>query len=295
LLVGTLLLAAVGTCQEVLVFPAVTANEPGLYDSLWATQARVVKVNWSDPVTVRRKWVCLPDGGFVDDPDAAPVWSVGGRVAVLNGGDLLAGTGASIGAVAFEVEGGPVLAHAYVADVSRGLSGYFSGVYGPGQLTPAFREPLRGPSHIPWLGGCRNTPCALTSPERWNFLRNNIGIVNPNPEPLTVRGTVIPFAYTWPFNRFTEVFDVRGPETFERVVPPYGWMQFPWAATHDYFNPFDTYYPPVGFIIGLTPEPDLPYYAYASVVFTPDPASGMPPFSDPMYVPAEPGYIAPAD
>ena len=37
----------------------------------------------------------------------------------------------------------------------------------------------------------------------------------------------------------------------------------------------------------------MPYYAYASVVFSPDPDSGNQMFSDPMFVPAEPGYVAP--
>jgi hypothetical protein len=139
-----------------------------------------------------------------------------------------------------------------------------------------------------------NTPCVLNPPLEWNYLRNNIGVVNPNPEPLTVRGTITAFAYVGvPFHRFTEVMDLQGPEAFEMQVPAFGWLQLPWSATHDYWNQFYTYYPPIGFIISLTPEPDLPYYAYASVVFTPDPDSGVPPFSDPMYVPAEPGYIAP--
>jgi hypothetical protein len=51
--------------------------------------------------------------------------------------------------------------------------------------------------------------------------------------------------------------------------------------------------PANGFIVSLTPDSELPYYAYASVVFTPDPASGAPQFSDPMFVPAEPGYVTP--
>jgi len=187
LLGGALLLASLAPGQELVVFPAVTADEPGLYDSLWVTEARVVKVNPNDWVTVRRKWVCLPEGGFLDDPATAPVWGTDWRVAVMGGTDLLAGTVASAGAVGLEVEGGPVLAHAHVADASRGLT-VPGAVYGQGQLIPAFREPLRGPSHIPWLGGCMNTPCALSPPLEWNYLRNNIGIVNPNPEPLTVRG-----------------------------------------------------------------------------------------------------------
>lgn len=52
--------------------------------------------------------------------------------------------------------------------------------------------------------------------------------------------------------------------------------------------------PHAGFVISLTPDrDDLPYYAYASVVFSPDPDTGVPEFSDPMFIPAEPGYITP--
>ena len=43
----------------------------------------------------------------------------------------------------------------------------------------------------------------------------------------------------------------------------------------------------------MTPEQQLPYYAYASVIFTPDPDLGVPEFNDPMFIPAEPGYVMP--
>jgi len=298
LLVGAALLPFVASSQELLVFPAVTDEAPGLHDSLWVTVVRVVKLDPQDTVTLRRKWVCLPGGGFVDDLNTGPVWQLQGnsqRLAVIWGGDLLVGTDASTGAVALEIEGGAVLAHARVVDVLRGLYGSGSVAFGQGQLTPALRDPLSGASHIPWLGGCLNSPCALTPPVAWNYLRNNIGMVNPNPETLTLRGTVIPIAPRLypPLWRFDEVWD-DPPETFEVRVPPYGWLQFPWSASHRYEDPaWGALIPTEGFVVSLTPEPDLPYYAYASVVFTPDPESGVPLFSDPMYVPAEPGYVVP--
>jgi hypothetical protein len=262
---------------------------------------RVVKVDPREDLTLRRKWVCLPGGGFEDDSALAPTWEMPGgsfirRVLVMWGEDLLQGGDASVGAVAFEVEGGTdVLAHMNVMDVRRGVYVPRLLSFGQGQLIPAMRDPLYGPSHIPWLGGCRNQPCSTDMPSLWDHLRNNIGIVNPNPAELAVTGTVIPIAKPVEGGDFAEYPDVE-PETFERVVPPYGWAQFVWEAVRYYGSePWDQWNAPwTGFIISLTPDrDDLPYYAYASVVFTPDPDSGTPAFNDPMFVPAEPGYVAP--
>lgn len=104
---------------------------------------------------------------------------------------------------------------------------------------------------------------------------------------------VVPFAFSQSGVLYGEVPD-DPPETFQKQVPPYGWLQFRWSSTYWYGDPFlGVLLPTPGFVISLTPEPDLSYYAYASVVFTPDPGSGVPLFNDPMYVPAEPGYVAP--
>ena len=153
-------------------------------------------------------------------------------------------------------------------------------------------EPLVGPSHIPWLGGCLNAPCSNPDGNNWNFHRNNIGLVNPNSEPLTVTGVVIPFS-TWLVS--PEEIDVPEPESFTRTLPPYGWLQFPWLSDRHYgLEGMSPILPTAGFVISLTPDKDdLPYYAYASVVFSPDPDSDNQMFSDPMFVPAEPGYVAP--
>ncbi len=117
--------------------------------------------------------------------------------------------------------------------------------------------------------------------------------VNPNPEWLTVKGSIIPFV-----NHTVYAVEINylEPETFEKAVPPYGWLQFRWAASQSYGSGPGGFpiVPTAGFIISLTPDKDdLPYYAYASVVFTPNPESGNQLFNDPMFVPAEPGYVAP--
>ncbi len=286
--------------QQTIVFPAVVDEVAGRNESLWVTVARIIKVDPGDTVTVRRKWVCLPDGGFLDDPSEAPTWTLDGsgdyarnqRILFKWGIDLFEGSDAVAGAVAFVVEGGRVLAHTVAHDVSLGidLPPYYS--FGQGQFMRALEEPLRGPSHLPWIGGCLNSPCARNPALEWDFLRNNIGIVNPNPEWLRVTGTVVPFKTDYGFPQ--EIKDSE-PETFEKIVPPFGWLQFNWASSSFFGNDIwgKAIVPHAGFVINLTPDKDLPYYAYASVVFSPDPDSGIPIFNDPMFVPAEPGYVAP--
>jgi hypothetical protein len=298
----SLLSPALGWSQQLLVFPALTDELPGLHGSLWVTNVRLVAASpEAEDIDTRRAWVCLEGGGFEDDAGSAPNWGLGGddRVLVLTGGDLLNAAG-QVGAVGLEVDGGELIAHAYIADVrygdsSSGLGGPWA--FGQGQLVPAIREPLVGPSHIPWLGGCRNLPCSQDPPEQWDYLRNNIGLVNPNPEPMTFEGTVIPFGFlvSDPPGGIVEL-PQDPPETFTKTVPAYGWLQFRWEATLEYEPGTTSGFigPPAnGFIVSLIPDSDQPYYAYASVVFTPDPASGDPEFNDPMFVPAEPGFIAP--
>jgi hypothetical protein len=294
--VSLLCACSVASAQQLLVFPAVTDEVPGLNDSLWVTMVRIVKADPRDAVTIRRTWVCLPGGGFVDDPATAPTWIMQSpptqaRLLILSGHELLSDTGANLGAVGVEVEGGEVLAHAYVVDVLRGVYAPPLFAVGQGQLIPPYEAPMQGRSHIPWLGGCANYPCSQDPPDRWDHLRNNIGIVNANPEALSFSGTVVALGWA---GVPTEIPDGE-PETFVKEVPPYGWVQFHWQAEHRYG--LDQWGEPIvasfGFVISLTPDKDLPYYAYASVVFTPDPESGVDEFNDPMYVPARPGYVAP--
>lgn len=274
----------------------------GRNGSIWETNIRLIKNNPDTEVIVRRRWVCLPGGGFLDDQDTAPHWRMQerdpfGRVVVLDGREALHLSTGNAGAIALEVEGGAVTAHAYVADLSVGESSdsYGPWLFGQGQLIPAMREPLSGPAHIPWIGGCLTIPCSQTPPDHWNYFRNNIGIVNPNPEPLTIEGTVIGFGY-WGSGYPGDVGELPTPELekFERTVPAYGWMQFHWESTLDYRGNALGIGPPAnGFIINLTPSTDQPYYAYTSVVFSPDPATGAPAMNDPLFIAAEPGTIPP--
>ena len=299
LLLVSALVSAVVCAQQLLVFPAVTDELPGENDSLWVTVVRIVKVDPRDTVTIRRRWLCLPGGGSVDDPSPF-TWvleggSVSDRFVSAWGDSLLGDSGSRVGAVALEIDGGEVLAHAYVVDVLRGFHLPYAYSAGNGQLIPALSAPLTGTSHIPWLPGCRNVPCSVDPPEDWDFLRDNIGLLNPNPEPLVITGSLVAFSH-FPGYGYIEISDpdTQAPETLTRELPPFGWVQFHWQAGDTYG---EAGFPPMplsasgGFILNLTPDKDLPYYAYASVVFSPDPESGIPAFSDPMYVPAEPGYV----
>jgi hypothetical protein len=202
--------------------------------------------------------------------------------------------------VGLEIEGGEVIAHSNIMDIGWGDYEPRSHrrAFGQGQHVAALREPLLGSSHIPWLGGCSGRPCSVDQPGLVQYLRNNIGIVNPNPETLTVVGTVLPFGLVGRDGLLQGIEEWDGwlsSESFSITVPAFGWKQFNWTSVQDYSgDPFYTFFPHVGFVISLAPDrEDLPYYAYASVIFSPDPSTGVPEFNDPMFIPAEPGCIVP--
>jgi hypothetical protein len=296
-----LLATAALDAQQLLVFPAVTDEQPGMNGSLWVTTALVVKEDPRDEVTIRRKWICLRGGGFADDPATAPTWSLAewdprDRMLHASGAELLTGTDATVGAVALEVDGGNVIASSNIMDVQWGeYSPDDKLAFGQGQHVAGMLEPLDGPSHLPWLGGCTGTSCETPSPTQ-QYVRNNIGIINPNSEALVVQGTVLPFGYYNPnlgAEHPSEWITVS-PEIFWKTIPAYGWRQFQWRSLQDYDLQWGPFYPRSGYIISLTTDKELPYYAYASVVFTPDPSSGVV-FNDPMFIPAEPGYVMPFD
>ena len=67
------LLLAVSTtarAQQTIVFPAVADEVEGLNGSRWVTIARFIKLDPRDDVVLRRKWVCLPDGGFLEGQES---------------------------------------------------------------------------------------------------------------------------------------------------------------------------------------------------------------------------------
>lgn len=100
---------------ETIVLPVVTRGIPGINGSYWDSEVRISGPGRLLPGRIRRVWVALPDGGFVDDPAVAPTWTFPlpacpglcqpFGVVVLTGDQLLQGTDARKGAVALEIEG----------------------------------------------------------------------------------------------------------------------------------------------------------------------------------------------
>lgn len=294
LIVAAIVLAVPAGAGELYVLPVVVDGVGGLAGSLWETQVRVVKVDRFDDIVIRRAWVCLEDGGFADDPATAPTWewpfrADRGRSTLLPVADLLEGTGADRGAVALEVEGGELLVDVGIVDVSLGghidLSQYLP--YGIGQDYSAVRAPNDGASHFSWLGGCYGERSLSSYCD--NHYRNNIGLVNPNPEPMDLRITVFPF--------LSSVSLVADPEEGEvYTLPAYGWRQFAWPLDERlpiYETIFYIRSYPLYGVANVEPEDDLPYYAYVSVVYTTPPGVSSPRASDPYFQLAEPGTIGP--
>lgn len=292
--------------QQIIVLPAVSDNVPGQNGSIWSTELLIVKTDRSNEITVKRLWVCVPDGGFAENPGDELSWSMTGTgddsvMLQLFGEDLLDGSGSALGAVGLQVDGGVIVANAKIVDISNGT--VWGGTpLGQGQRIPTGGESITGASFIPWIGGCLNVPCANGQDPRWDYLRSNIGIVNPNPTPLSIAGDFRAFGnnvspdvgqYQTGIPLELAVWEggaIGPPESIEITLPAYGWTQSAWRSSATYVGGFwfENRIPNIGFIVELTPESDTaPYFAYASVVFAPDPSDGAMEFNDPMFVPAE--------
>lgn len=277
---------------KLYVLPVVVDSVHGLAGSLWETQVRIVKVNRFDEIVIRRVWVCLEDGGFADDPATAPTWELPyggnrGRSTLLPAADLLEGTGADRGAVALEVEGGELLVDVSIIDVS--LGGFMPPEryrpYGIGQTYSAVNAPQDEASHFSWLGGCYGERSLTDYCD--NHYRNNIGLVNPNPEPMNIRVTVFPFV-----SSLSLVGDPEEGKVY--TLPAFGWRQFAWPLNE--IMPiretifFLLTYPLYG-VANVEPEDDLPYHAYVSVVYTTPRGLISPRVNDPYFQLAQPGTI----
>ncbi len=70
IIVGVFLSTAMNVWpQQEIVFPAVSDEVEGLNGSRWVTVARIIKLDPRDTITLTRKWVCLEEGGFLEDPE----------------------------------------------------------------------------------------------------------------------------------------------------------------------------------------------------------------------------------
>ncbi len=279
------------------VLPSLVTGVPGKNGSYWESEVRVVRRSLNETVTVRRIWVAIPGGGFHDDPVSAPSWTLetgylAPRMIILQAGHFLQGTGATHGAVGLEISGA---AQVFVRVANtRGKSPLpddTPGVYacclpGTGQLIPAMTAGVNGPSSVTWV-------TTGSSP-----FRTNLAIVNPNDTPLVV--TVVPWSLRArlspigpPGPVWLEWLDSFAVQTTPLNLPPWGWLQ-----VNDVFSLWENKDTSTGApakldfvapgLIALLPSTEQPYFAYASVIYSPS--------NDSEFVAAIPGvpegYIA---
>jgi hypothetical protein len=133
---AVLAIGPVRAVAETVVLPVVARGVPGINGSVWDSEVRISGPRRFTGISVRRAWVALRDGGFVDDSATAPHWVFPTMVMpagmpypqlfiVLTGDQLLQATDASKGAVALEIEGtgNHVFLHRYRVSPSHLLVG----------------------------------------------------------------------------------------------------------------------------------------------------------------------------
>jgi len=283
-LIGGLLVSVpfARAATQTYVLPVVVTGVPGLNGSYWQSELRIVDAT-RDHVVVRRKWVALAEGGFVDDPPIAPTWEMPveagppifrpPRIFVLSGRELLAGTNATHGAVAIEIDKDVDAVLLLIANTAASTDGdpYACCLSGNGQLVTAYVDPPYYRAEFPWssAGG--------------GLFRTNVGLVNPNDRESTLRVTVAGYS------RFQTTPDDywRDMETgsFEVTLPPFGWLQVNDILRSKlgdicpkgcYWLPDST--GPLLVQVSTVGLDDLaPFYAYVSSIHTPT--------NDPLFIP----------
>jgi hypothetical protein len=257
---------------ETYVLPVVVKGVQGLSGSYWDSEIRILLLSRQQDIVVRRAWVALADGGFVDDPATAPSWSfpdlppqLTARMIVLKGSDLLQGVNATHASVGLDIPGRVAV---YLHNVNSQGS-QEGALLGSGQLGPGASVPVVGPVTIPWA----------TAGDA-NF-RMSVGFVNPSPTQLTLR---VYTSRVWRAFPGPEIVDPRywldaNPlQPLVVALPPWGWRQvndifsklilctLPSGCWPDYAG--SGYAGPQYMEV----EPDdgqAPYFAYASIVYSP--------------------------
>ena len=253
------------------VVPVVVKGTPGLNGSFWDSEVRILRLTLQQDLVVRRKWVALAAGGFVDDPATAPSWAfpampsqLTARMIVLKGSDLLQGVDATHAAVGLEIQG-PVAVFLHNVNSQGTLGG---ALLGSGQLTPGASAPFVGPATIPWATAGAGS------------FRMSLGFVNPTAVPLTLR--VYPsrlyLAFPYPDELDWRYWlDANALQPLVITLPPWGWRQVDdvfsklllctyaggcaGAASPGYNGPH--------FMEVEPDDPQVPYFAYASIVYSP--------------------------
>ncbi len=268
------------------VLPVVVKGVAGINGSLWDSEVRILLLSPQQDVIVRRVWVALAGGGFVDDPGTAPTWSFPpldarstARMIVLKGSDLLQGVSATHASIGIDVPGSvAVFLHNVNSQGSQDAA-----LLGSGQLMQSTSEPFVGPATIPWATAGQG-----------NF-RMSIGFVNPSPTHLTLRvytsrllkwysGEGVPDPRLW--------LDAVAFQPMVVTLPAWGWRQvddvFSKLIWCTYTEGCFSLYGAGGYegLHFMEIEPDLaqaPYFAYASMIYSR--------LNDPEFVSVIPGSV----
>ncbi|HVN76072.1 MAG TPA: hypothetical protein VMT19_07125 [Thermoanaerobaculaceae bacterium] len=268
------------------VLPVVVKGTRGLNGSFWDSEVRILLLSLQQDIVVRRLWVAVEGGGFVDDPGTAPAWSFPAlssrdqaRMIVLKGSDLLQGVSAAHAAVALDIPGSVAV---YLHNVnSQGAQG--AALLGSGQLTPGSSAPFIGPVTIPWSTAGEGS------------FRMSVGFVNPSANQVTLR--VFPSRVLMATNsqgvqdpRFW--LDAIALQPLVVVLPPWGWHQVDdifsklvWCTYASGCWPVYAgggYAGPHVFEVQAD-DPEAPYFTYASMIYSP--------LNDPEFVAVIPGSV----
>ncbi len=269
---------------ETVVLPVVARGVQGLNGSVWDSEVRISAPNLLPPGRVTRLWVALPEGGFVDDPTAAPQWvyptltfpagiPIPLGVTLLTGDDLLQGTNAPKGAVALEIDGTGNLAFLHNANtlgqprLPQDAQGPPCCLPGSGQAVRALTEPLVRRGFIPWVTSGRSP------------FRVSVGVINPTSGPRTISvhlhnfqslAGVQPAGAYWVAPGFS---DGSAELSVTVALPPWGFRQIDDFVSvilqqRPGLEPLDRV-GPAGIYLVDQQNPQSPFYAYASVIWSP--------------------------
>ncbi len=295
MLAAVLAMGAVQAGGETVVLPVVARGLPGLNGSFWDSEVRISGPNLLPPGPIKRLWVALPGGGFVDDPAVAPAWQFPSiacpgfcwfaGVVILTGDQLLKGTEAPKGAVALEVDG-RTGTHVFLHNsntlgqprLPQDAEGPACCLPGNGQLIRGLTEPLVGRGFIPWITAGRSP------------YRVSVGLINPTAVARSF-GVVVgsltahvgPAPTDPPDGTYWLGFQYGEP-TLTIDLQPWGFRQIddlasvllqecPTCTGQDRVAPAAIY-------LVDNNGAQLPFYAYASVIWTP--------LNDPEFIAAEP-------
>lgn len=267
---------------ETVVLPVVARGVHGLNGSFWDSEVRISGPNLTPPGLVKRLWVALPEGGFADSPASAPQWKFPPvicpgmcfptGIVVLTGDQLLQGTDAPKGAVALEIDGTGNDVHLHNANtlgqprLPQDTGSPACCIPGNGELAQGFRNPLVGEGSIHWITSGRSP------------YRVSVGVINPTAQARTVTIALDwfePYAGDGPPADGTYWLGVGlglNESTLSIELPPWGFRQ-----VDDLASVLLQQCPSCNWLERVAPaaiylvdnDTQLPYFAYASVIWTP--------------------------